>query len=357
MGGQTPINEFSSSVDIAAVPEISVVVPIYNEAEALPKFFARVIPVLESLTRDFEIVCVNDGSADATLQLLHAAHSRDSRVKVIDLSRHFGKEPALTAGLDFTTGRAVIPIDADLQDPPQVIAELVALWKEGFDVVLAIRSDRRSDGLIKRLTARMFYSIAGRLPDVAIPANAGDFRLMDRRVVQALKQLPERARFMKGLFAWLGFRQTQVTYVRAERAAGRTKFRPWSLWHLALEGLISFTTLPLKIWTYIGAAVSMAGLGYGAFLVVRTLMFGIDFPGYASLAAFVLFFGGINLLSVGVLGEYVARIFIEVKQRPLYLVREAVGFQSESRRHEAPTGARQDSSSTDISRTPRGAGR
>jgi glycosyltransferase involved in cell wall biosynthesis len=309
-----------------ADPELSIVVPVFDEESSIGAFLERLQPVLEKHARSHEIVFVNDGSRDGTLGVLMAHQRRDPRVKVVDLSRNFGKEAALSAGLDFATGRAVVPMDVDLQDPPELIGDMLALWREGFEMVLAQRSERSVDGWRKRTTAGLFYRIANRVSDVDLPADVGDFRLMDRKVVDALALMPERTRFMKGLFAWLGFRQATVQYARGARIAGRTKFRLGSLWRLALEGLVSFTTTPLKIWTYIGATFAILAFAYLSFIVGRTVLFGIDVPGYASLIAFTLFFSGLNLLGLGIIGEYLARVFIEVKRRPLYIVRETAGF-------------------------------
>ena len=307
-------------------PELSLVVPFYNEEASCPAFFARVLPILESLTPDYEIVCVNDGSSDQTCRLLATEHLRNRRIKLLNLSRNFGKERALSAGLDHARGRAVIPLDADLQDPPEVIPALVAKWRDGFDVVLAVRADRSGDSLMKRATAKWFYRLLGWLSECPIPADVGDFRLLDRRVVEALRLLPERTRFMKGLFAWLGFRQAEVEYVRAARAAGESKWRYWRLWNLALEGLFSFSTLPLRIWTYVGLLVAVLALAFAAFIVGRTLISGVDVPGYASIVALLSFFSGVNMIGLGILGEYLGRVFTEVKRRPNYLVRDRLGF-------------------------------
>ncbi|HYC02301.1 MAG TPA: glycosyltransferase family 2 protein [Azospirillaceae bacterium] len=308
--------------------EVSVVVPMYNEEEGIDLFYREVTEALEACTRSFEIVCVNDGSRDGTLAKLAALAARDSRIRVVDLSRNFGKEVALTAGIDHAAGSAVIPIDADLQDPPSLIPAMVEKWRDGYEVVLAARADRGSDTALKRWTAQSFYWVMSRVGEVPVPRNVGDFRLMDRKVVEALSRLPERTRFMKGLFAWLGFRQTVVTYSRAPRAAGQTKWKYWKLWNFALDGIVSFSTLPLKIWTYGGIAVALAALVYMMLLVVDTLIHGIDVPGYASIMAGLLFFSGVNMIGLGILGEYLGRVFIEVKQRPLYLVRETWGFEN-----------------------------
>ena len=310
--------------------QLSIVCPFYNEAEGTSLFFRQLVPVLESLGMPFEIVCVNDGSRDGTLAALRAVVARDSRVRVVDLSRNFGKEAALTAGLDHARGAAVIPIDADLQDPPELIPELVQQWRRGFDVVLARRVDRLSDSPAKRLTAGLFYRIHNQISDLELPDNVGDFRLMDRRVLEALKLLPERRRFMKGLFAWVGFRTAVVDYTRAPRAAGQSKFNWWRLWNFAIEGITAFSTAPLRVWTYLGALVALVAFVYAGFIIGRTLWQGVDVPGYASLLVAVLFLGGIQLLGLGVLGEYIGRIYNETKQRPIYLVREIYGDEGQS---------------------------
>jgi glycosyltransferase involved in cell wall biosynthesis len=305
-------------------PLISIVVPVFNEQATIDLFLAAVAPVLDAIDPAWEVVFVNDGSRDATLAVLRQAAARDTRVRAVDLSRNYGKEVALSAGIDHARGRAVVPMDVDLQDPPELLPQMVALWQQGHDVVLAARADRSSDGVLKRVTARAFYRLIGRLSDTAIPADVGDFRLMDASVADALRRYPERMRFMKGLFAHLGFRTARVEYVRAARAAGETKFNGRRLFNLALEGIVSFSTLPLKVWTYVGLmAAVFAGL-YLIFIVFNTLVNGVDVPGYASLLSVMLFFNGLILMGLGVLGEYVARIFIEVKGRPLYLVRERI---------------------------------
>lgn len=305
---------------------LSLVVPMYNEADTIQLLLDRLIPILEHITPDYEIVCVNDGSTDQTLTLLQTAHDQNPCIKIVNLSRNFGKEVALTAGIDYASGDAVIPFDADLQDPPELIPDLVAKWRDGYEMVVAVRYDRRCDTLSKRLTANLFYRLIGHLSDTPIPANAGDFRLMDRRVVEALKLLPERTRFMKGLFAWLGFKQGTVSYVRTPRVAGFSKWNPGKLWNLAVEGIISFTTLPLRVWTYVGLTISVSALGYMSFIIGRTLLVGVDVPGYASIVVMILFFSGVQLIGLGIIGEYLTRVLLEVKQRPLYLVRDAIGF-------------------------------
>jgi glycosyltransferase involved in cell wall biosynthesis len=301
---------------------VSIVVPFYNESAGIETFRASLLSCLEAIPNiEWEIVCVDDGSKDATLDTLVALQGQDPRFVVIELSRNFGKEAALTAGLDAARGDAVIPIDADLQDPPELIAEMIAAWRAGAEVVLARRSDRSSDGVMKRKTAAWFYRLHNRVSKTKIPENVGDFRLMDRIVVDAVKHLPERQRFMKGLFAWVGFRTVTIDYVRAGRAAGESKFSGFALWNFALEGLTSFSTAPLKMWTYLGAISATLTAAYALFIVLRTLVMGIHVPGYASLLVAVLFFGSIQLISIGLLGEYIGRIYIETKQRPTYLTR------------------------------------
>lgn len=311
--------------DARPAAELSLVVPVFNEEASIELFLATVTPLLEAIDPRWEVLFVNDGSRDTTLDLIRAAHLRDPRVRGIDFSRNYGKEIALSAGLDHASGRAVIPMDVDLQDPPELIAEMVAKWRAGFDVVLAQRVDRSSDGIMKRNTAALFYGVIARMSRIDIPANVGDFRLLDQSVVTALRAYPERERFMKGIFASVGFRTAIVTYARAGRAAGETKFKPLALFNLALEGIVSFSTAPLKIWTYIGFLAAFAALAYLGVIVVRTLVFGIDVPGYASLISIMLLFNGLILIGLGVQGEYIARIFSEVKARPLYLVRERIG--------------------------------
>lgn len=300
---------------------LSLAVPFYNEGEVISLFFKEVIPILENLEDiQFEIVCVNDGSRDNTLQQLYWQAEKDPRVRVVDLTRNFGKEAALSAAIDESRGDIVIPFDADLQDPPRVIGLLIKKWREGYDVVLARRNNRESDSALKRWTAVMFYRLHNAVSEVKIPENVGDFRLMSRAVVNSLKCLPETRRFMKGLFAWVGYRTAVVDYTREARAAGTTKFSGWKLWNFALEGFTSFSTLPLRIWTYAGTAVAIFALGYAAYLIVRTIVSGVDVPGYASLATATLLLGGIQLIGIGVLGEYVGRIYFESKKRPVYLI-------------------------------------
>ena len=301
---------------------ISIVVPFHNEADGVGALYQELRSALASLGGfQFEIVCVDDGSTDATLEKLIALHRQDPRVRVLELSRNFGKEAALTAGIDAARGDAVVAMDADLQDPPALIARLLEEWQRGAEVVQARRSDRSSDSFLKRSTAQAFYRLHNALSTVKIPENVGDFRLLDRVAVDALKRLPERQRFMKGLFAWIGFRTATVDYARGTRAAGTSKFSGWRLWNFALEGFTSFSTAPLRVWTYIGALGALLTFLYAMFIIVRVLMLGIDVPGYASLLVAILFLGSLQLLSVGLLGEYIGRMYLETKQRPVYVVR------------------------------------
>ncbi|ADG18759.1 glycosyltransferase family 2 protein [Paraburkholderia atlantica] len=329
-------------------PLISLVVPFYNEQDAVERFFAAVVPVLESIdgTR-FEIVCINDGSSDATLDRLIAQSSRDRRIRVIDLTRNFGKEAALTAGIDEAFGDAVIPIDADLQDPPSLIPVMVEHWRAGAEVVAAKRTNRLCDTFAKRTAAALYYRVHNALSEVKLPENVGDFRLIDRQVVNALRSLPERRRFMKGLFAWVGYRTVIVEYEREPRSAGHSKFSGWRLWNFALEGITSFSTVPLRSWTYIGLSIATLAFVYGGFVIGRTLWSGNPVPGYASTISVMLFMGGIELIGIGVIGEYVGRIYYESKERPVYLVRRR--YQAKSKVSMLP-GVRQDARAAHVGR-------
>jgi len=310
--------------------QISVVIPLYNEEENIDILFKRVISALESLKLTYEIICINDGSKDKTLDILIDYHLNNSDIKVINLSRNFGKDIALTAGIDYASGNAVIPIDADLQDPPELIGEMVLKWQEGYDIVYATRKTRQSETWFKRSTANAFYVILDKITKISIPRNTGDFRLLDRKAVEALKRLPERTRFMKGLFAWVGFKSTYILFERQPRYQGNTKWNYWKLWNFALDGITSFSLLPLKIWTYVGLIISLLSLFYASFLVMRTIFLGIDVPGYASLMVAILFLGGIQLITLGIIGEYLGRVYEEIKGRPLYLVRDLYGLDKQN---------------------------
>jgi glycosyltransferase involved in cell wall biosynthesis len=306
----------------AAKSFVSLVVPCYNESEGIELFHSGITRIFDQLPQiRFEVVCVDDGSRDDTLSRLLSVALQDARFRVVELSRNFGKEAALTAGIDHALGEAVIPMDADLQDPPEVIRDLIAKWHEGAEVVLARRLNRNTDSFLKRTTAALFYRLHNLLSGIQVPQDVGDFRLMDRIVVDALRSLPERQRFMKGLFAWVGFKTVVVDYARQPRATGGSKFSGWKLWNLAIEGITSFSTAPLKIWMYVGIVGAVMTSAYAAFIVVRTLVRGVDVPGYASLLVVVLFLGSVQLISIGVLGEYIGRMYMETKSRPTYVVR------------------------------------
>jgi len=300
---------------------VSLVIPAYNEGQAIVGTLTALETALAALPYDWEVVVVNDGSRDDTVARARGFVSERLQVVVVDLSRNFGKEAALSAGLEIATGDAVLPIDADLQDPPELIARMLSLWEKGAEVVLAHRADRSSDSWLKRFWAARFYKVINAVSEVPIPANVGDFRLMDRAVVDIVCALPENRRFMKGLFAWVGFQTEQVDYVRPERQAGETKFNGFRLVNLAIEGLTSFSTAPLRIATFAGAAIAIGAMLYAAFIVVRTLVMGIDLPGYASLISVILFMSGVQLIALGLVGEYVGRTYIESKRRPAFVIR------------------------------------
>ncbi|MDR3530346.1 MAG: glycosyltransferase family 2 protein [Rhodopila sp.] len=304
-------------------PTISVVVPAYNEAAGLDLFHRRLLRALAGV-ESWEVVYVNDGSTDATLPAMEALRRADGRVALVSLSRNFGKETAITAGLDHAAGDAVVVIDADLQDPPELIPELVAQWRAGFDMVYARRRGRAGETWLKRSTAKAFYRLMQRMGDLKLPEDTGDFRLMSRRAVDAVRQLREQHRFMKGLFAWVGYPATYVLYDRAPRCAGVSKWSYWKLWNLALEGITSFTVMPLKLATYVGLGVALLSVIYAVQVIVKTLIIGNPVAGYPSLMTVVLFLGGVQLMFLGVIGEYLGRVFNETKQRPLYLVERYV---------------------------------
>jgi glycosyltransferase involved in cell wall biosynthesis len=301
-------------------PTLSVVVPLYNEAEVVDDLHRRLKHTMDGLGLDWEVVYVNDGSRDTTLLRLETLQAGAPEIALVNLSRNFGKEIATTAGLDHARGQAVIVMDGDLQDPPEVIPKLVAAWHDGADMVYAQRRMRRGETWLKKATASLFYRVMRQLGDVPLPRDVGDFRLMSRRVVDALLKLREQHRFMKGLFAWVGFPTAAVTYVREPRAVGKTKWNYWTLWNLAIEGITSFSVAPLKLATYLGLATAVFAAVFAAQLVLRTLIFGNPVAGYPSLMAVVLFLGGVQLITLGIIGEYLGRVFNETKQRPLYLV-------------------------------------
>jgi polyisoprenyl-phosphate glycosyltransferase len=315
----------TESAEKPVAPVLSLVVPMFNEAGNLDRLFDRLAQVMADLGESYEIVCVDDGSRDDTVARALEHHRRDPRIKVVELSRNFGKELALTAGLRHTSGQAVVMIDADLQHPPEVIKDMMREWRQGFEMVIAVRRHRDDESAVKRLAAKVFYEVFGRVSEVRLPPGAGDFRLLDRKVVKVLNAMPEHARFMKGLYAWVGFRQTIIPFDVAERSHGETKFNLFRLWRLAIDGITSFTSVPLKVWTFMGMVVASFALLYGLLFIVKTLILGIDVPGYPSLIVAITFFSGVQLISLGVIGEYLGRVFAEVKNRPLYVVREAHG--------------------------------
>jgi len=308
-------------------PVLSLVVPMFNESGNVDGLFARLAEVMAEIGETYEIVCVDDGSRDDTVARAVEHHGRDPRIKVVELSRNFGKELALTAGLQHAAGQAVVMIDADLQHPPELIKDMLAKWRQGYEMVIAVRRGRDDESPFKRAGARAFYHLFAKVSEVTLPQGAGDFRLLDRKVVDVLNAMPEHTRFMKGLYAWVGFRQTSIPYDVAPRAAGTTKFNAFRLWRLAIDGITSFTSVPLKVWTVMGMAVAAFALLYGFIFIIKTIVLGIDVPGYPSLIVAIMFFSGVQLISLGVIGEYLGRVFSEVKNRPLYVVRTAVGFE------------------------------
>lgn len=305
---------------------LSIVIPFYNESGNIPELFRRIDEVLSRHASGYEVIGVDDGSRDDTFMRLLAERDRNPRIKLVRLSRNFGKEIALSAGLQHARGDAVVTMDADLQHPPELIPEFLAHWREGYKMVYATRQSATRETWLHTLFARSFYWVFARISHLDLPKGAGDFRLLDRRVVDALNAMPERTRFMKGLFAWVGFSQIGVPFVPPERFSGKSGFSFSRLWHFAIDGVAAFSTVPLRVWSLLGLIISAFALAYGAFLVIRTLVFGIDVPGYASLMVSSLFIGGIQLISLGVIGEYLGRVFEEVKRRPLYLVSETHGI-------------------------------
>ncbi|EBL0201821.1 glycosyltransferase family 2 protein [Salmonella enterica] len=301
--------------------KISLVVPVFNEEDAIPIFYKTVREFEGLQQHEVEIVFINDGSSDSTEAIINALAVSDNLVVPLSFTRNFGKEPALFAGLDNATGEAIIPIDVDLQDPIEVIPHLIDKWKAGADMVLAKRTDRSTDGRLKRKSAEWFYKLHNKISNPKIEENVGDFRLMSREVVENIKRLPERNLFMKGVLSWVGGKIDVVEYARAERVAGDSKFNGWKLWNLALEGITSFSTFPLRMWTYIGLFVAGLSFMYGAWMIFDTVIFGNPVRGYPSILVSILFLGGVQLIGIGVLGEYIGRIYIETKQRPKYIIK------------------------------------
>ncbi|MBE0574957.1 MAG: glycosyltransferase family 2 protein [Desulfuromonadales bacterium] len=305
-----------------AQKSLSIVVPAYNEKDVLPEFHRRLTEVVNELGMETEIIYINDGSLDNTLEVMGLLRESDPRVAILDLSRNFGKEIAMSAGLDVTSGDAVVIIDADLQDPPELIPDFIQYWDEGYDSVYAKRLARNGESFLKKGTAFLFYRVIDRLTGITIPKDSGDFRLLSRRAVDALKQIREQHRFMKGLFAWIGYPQKAVFYNRDPRFAGKTKWNYWKLWNFALEGITSFSIAPLKISTYMGLFTAFGALSYMCYVFITALIYGDPVRGYPSLMVVILFLGGVQLISLGMIGEYLGRMFNETKRRPLYLINE-----------------------------------
>ena len=310
--------------------ELSIIVPCYNESEVVENFFSAMVGnngILNNLGLNCELVFINDGSKDNTLELLKAqkeiySNKSNLDIKIVNLSRNFGKEAAMSAGFSVASGEAIVPMDADLQHPASLIPKFVELWRQGYDVVLAKRANRQDESALKRFCSSIFYKLNNKISEIEIPQNVGDFRLFTKKVLNAINSLPENQRFMKGIFAWVGFRSITIEYEEQERIAGSSKFNGWKLWNFALQGITGFGTLPLRIWTYIGFIVSFLAFIYASFLILRTLIMGIDLPGYASLVVIILFLGGLQLMGVGILGEYVGRIYMESKRRPPFIIDE-----------------------------------
>lgn len=302
-------------------PFISIIIPVLNEEEAIPHFVEVVEGLLDKSHCRFELLFVNDGSTDSTSDVLHQLEMQDHKIRIIEFTRNFGKEAAVTAGLEYAEGDAVIPMDVDLQDPPELILQFIEKWQEGNDVVYGKRTRRNAEGWLRKTTAGLFYGSFNLLSPFNFPSNVGDYRLMDRSVVEVVKLLPEKNRFMKGLFAWTGFQAVEIPYQRPSRSKGKSKWNYWKLWNFALDGILNFSTIPLRIWTYVGGVIALGSFLYGMVIIGQKLIFGNDVPGYPSLMTCLLFLGGIQLLSLGIIGEYIARIFNEVKNRPLYVIK------------------------------------
>jgi glycosyltransferase involved in cell wall biosynthesis len=302
---------------------LSIITPFYNEQEGITHYFDVLLPILKRLTVDYEVVCIDDGSKDFTWTFLKEQSEKNHKIRAFRFSRNFGKEAALTAGLDLVNGDAAIPLDADLQDPPELIPDMITAWDEGHDVVL-MKRETRKEGFIKNVTAKLFYKVIGALTNKQIPENVGDFRLMSRKVIDAVKGLREKNRFMKGVLSWAGFKSKTLLFTRPDRAKGKPKHNYRSLFRLAFDGIFSFSSFPLKIWTLLGGLVSLGAFGFGLWVVLQKLLYGNDVPGYPSLMVTILFLNGLLMISVGILGEYIRRIFDEVKNRPLYVIDESI---------------------------------
>jgi len=299
---------------------ISIVVPVYNESGVIQLFIDQVDLILKKIDYKYEIIFIDDGSTDNTSLELENIYKSYENIRVIKFSRNFGKEAAISAGIDYSNGDALIPIDVDMQDPPELIVDFIHQWQAGYDVVYGIREDRALDNIGKRITSRFFYSIFNKISKTKIPYNVGDYRLIDRKVINVIKMLPERNRFMKGLFSWVGFKSIGIPYKRPERSSGKTKWNYWKLWNFSIDGITGFSTAPLKIWMYIGGVISIVSLFYALLLIIKVTISGIDVPGYTSTLVAILFLGGLQLLVLGIYGEYLGRIYEESKSRPIYIL-------------------------------------
>lgn len=304
---------------------LSITIPLLNEEHGLPRLVERLVPALDGLGRPWEVIIVDDGSTDRTPEMLADLNARDPRFKAVVLSRNFGKEIAVTAGLRYATGAAAVIMDGDLQHPPEAIASFVKLWEQGYDVVYGQRADRDTDSAMHRLSSRLFYRVFSWMSRTTLPPDAGDFRLIDRKVVDVLNRMDERSRFNKGLFAWVGFRSIGVRFDVEARAAGRSRWRPRQLLRFALDGFVSFSTIPLRVWSYLGLLVSACAFVFALFILIETIVYGTDAPGFPTLIISVMFFAGVQLISLGVIGEYLGRIYEEVKGRPLFVVAREIG--------------------------------
>ena len=325
----SPVPAPSRRADPAAL--LSVVVPMHNEEQNIDLLLARLMPVLERVGMAVEVLCVDDGSTDNTVALLQQHRAFDPRLRILCLSRNFGKEVALAAGLAYAGGDAVVMMDADLQHPPELIETFIRHWRDGYDMVFGVHQHWRRPTLARRIATAAFYRLFSTLARTDLPRGAGDFRLLDRRVVDVLNACPERSRFSKGLYAWVGFRQIAVPFEVAPRAAGHSRWSLFTLWQFGIDAITSFSMMPLRVWSYLGGAISLLALSYGSFIIIRTLALGRDVPGYPSLIVAITFFAGVQLIGLGVIGEYLGRVFTEVKRRPLFVVREAIGFEASAR--------------------------
>ena len=299
---------------------VSIVVPVYNETGLIKPFVNKISSVMKGVSCKYEIVFINDGSTDDTYIELENVYKSEKNIRVITFSRNFGKEAALSAGIDCSDADALIPIDVDMQDPPELIVDFIKFWQDGYDIVYGVREDRGLDSAGKRITSRLFYTVFNKVSKTKIPYNVGDYRLIDRKVIDVIKILPERNRFMKGLFSWVGFKSIGVPYKRPERISGETKWNYWKLWNFSIDGITSFSTIPLKVWMYIGGIISIISFCYALLLIAKVLMYGIDVPGYTSTLVAILFLGGLQLLVLGIYGEYIGRIYEESKHRPIYVL-------------------------------------